>query len=110
MTTPLRIVILLVALLNMFLVVKDIRKGKIQIEYSVVWVIFSFLLVVLGIFPQICYWASGLLGIQSPSNFVFAFMLIVLLLRNFTLSKEVSQLNVKVTELAQSITLSEKEK
>jgi hypothetical protein len=110
MTTPLRIVILLVALLNMFLVVKDIRKGKIQIEYSVFWVIFSFLLVVLGIFPQICYWASGLLGIQSPSNFVFAFMLIVLLLRNFTLSKEVSQLNVKVTELAQSITLSEKEK
>lgn len=110
MTTPLRVVILLVALLNMFLVVKDIRKGKIQIEYSVFWVIFSFLLVVLGIFPQICYWASGLLGIQSPSNFVFAFMLIVLLLRNFTLSKEVSQLNVKVTELAQSITLSEKEK
>ena len=110
MTTPLRIVILLVAMLNMFLVVKDIRKGKIQIEYSVFWVIFSFLLVVLGIFPQICYWASELLGIQSPSNFVFAFMLIVLLLRNFTLSKEVSQLNVKVTELAQSITLSEKEK
>jgi hypothetical protein len=110
MTTPLRIVILLVALLNMFLVVKDIRKGKIQIEYSVFWVIFSFLLVVLGIFPQICYWAAGLLGIQSPANFVFAFMLIVLLLRNFTLSKEVSQLNVKVTELAQSITLSEKEK
>ena len=110
MTTPLRIVILLVALLNMFLVVKDIRKGKIQIEYSVFWVIFSFLLVVLGILPHICYWAAGLLGIQSPANFVFAFMLIVLLLRNFTLSKEVSQLNVKVTELAQSITLSEKEK
>ncbi len=108
MTTSLRVVILLVALLNMFLVVKDIRKGKIQIEYSVFWVIFSFLLVVIAIFPQICYWASELIGIQSPSNFVFAFMLIVLLLRNFTLSKEVSQLNVKITELAQSITLSEK--
>lgn len=108
MTTSLRVVILLVALFNMFLVVKDIRKGKIQIEYSVFWVIFSFLLVVIAIFPQICYWASELLGIQSPSNFVFAFMLIVLLLRNFTLSKEVSQLNVKITELAQSITLSEK--
>ena len=108
MSLSLRLIIALVALFNLILVVRNVRKGRIQIEYSLFWVIFSFLLVVLAIFPKICYYCSAWIGFISPSNFVFAFMLFVLLLRNFVLSKEVSRLDEKVKELAQSIALSEK--
>ena len=108
MPVSLRIIIIAIAVLNFASVVRSVRKEKIQIEHSLFWVVFSFLLIVFGVFPQICIAASRLIGIESPANFVFAFMLLVLLVRNFTLSKELSALEVKVKELTQKIALNDK--
>lgn len=65
-------------------------------------------MLVVTIFPGIVNWATGLVGIVAPTNFVFflegAFVLVILL----SLTSIVSNLNSKIYRLTQSQALLEK--
>ena len=65
--------------------------------------VFSFLLLVLSIFPQIAIALADLCGIQSPVNFIFLFMIFILLLHNFYITFRVSHLENMIQSLTQEI-------
>ena len=71
MTLFFRILLLIVAVLTGIWILRKIRKCKVRQEDAVFWICFSGVLIILGSFPEIAYWASDLLGIQSPANFIF---------------------------------------
>lgn len=106
----LRIALLLGAVWLVYVVISRVKRSKIQIEDSVFWVVLAFVILLNAIFPQIAYFFSGLLGIASPSNFVFLLISAILLLKEFSTSMQLSVLRHKVDQLAQVIALSEKEK
>ena len=83
MSTGLRVLLILMAVISTISVIRRIRKSRMRIEYAVFWVLFSAGLVVLALFPQICYFFAGLLGIMSPANFVFAVIIALLLMKSF---------------------------
>lgn len=86
----------------MFLfITNSVRKKRIQIADSIFWVLFSFLIMIIAIFPQIAISLSELIGIASPSNFVFLCIIALLMLKVFTLTATVSKLQHRVNELAQ---------
>ena len=72
------------------------------------WMVFSAVLVVLGIFPQIPIMLSKLLKIESPANFVFLAIIFVLLVHQFFLSMKLSQMEIKLRELVQSVAIENK--
>lgn len=72
-----------------------------KIEDSVFWVFFSFMLILLSLFPQIAYWLAGVLGIQTPVNFIFLSILFALILKIFKLSLRISQLESKQQDFVQ---------
>ena len=63
------------------------------------------MIIVLAIFPEISYWLSKLLGIESPANLVFLFVICLLLEKIFTLSIITSQLEEKVSILSAEVAL-----
>ena len=63
---------------------------RVQIEDTIFWLLFSAALLVLAFFPGIAYWASNLLGFQSPINFVYVVIIFLLLAKLFLLSIRVS--------------------
>jgi len=66
--------------------------------------------VILAFFPSIAIFLSGLLGIASPVNFVFLVIIFILMVKCFSLSIYLSQLNDKIKKLSQHIAINEKVK
>ena len=71
MSLVLRIVLIVVAILSFVFVLRKIRKAQVRIEDILFWLVVSLGVLILGIFPKIAYWFSNILGIMSPTNFVF---------------------------------------
>ena len=109
MAITLRIVLILMALMVLFFVIRKIRKASLRIEASIFWVIFSLLLVIMALFPELSALAARILGVTSPANLVFAFIIFLLLIKGFSQSIEISTLERKLETLTRRIALEEKE-
>lgn len=106
MVTPvLRTILFLASVFITLWIMYKIRKSKAKIEDSIFWVLFSFALIILSLFPQIAYWLSGVLGIQTPVNFIFLTILFALIVKVFRLSLRVSQLESKQQDFVQRYAL-----
>ena len=110
MTITFRVLLAAVALMTLLYMLFKIRKSRMMVSYAVFWIIFAVMLIVLSLFPGIAEFASKLLGISSPANLVFAFIIFVLLMRLFKASVELSVLDTKVRRLSQKIALDENER
>lgn len=110
MSIYLRIILVVISMLSMLSILKRVRKSKLQIEYSIFWIVFSILLILVAIFPQPMFTLAQILGIQSPANMVFLFVIFILLIKLFNMTIEVSQLQYKQQELVQKIALDENKK
>lgn len=107
MSIALRAILLAGAVATFFFMFVQIRRNKMLISHTVFWSLFAIGLVVLGIFPGIAIWAAGLLGIESPANFVFLVMIFLLIVKLFTSSVKIARLDHKLTELSEHIALME---
>ena len=105
MTVTLRIFLIIASLLTVIWILRKIRKMKVKMEDAIFWLIFSALIIILAIFPEISYWLSKILGIESPANLVFLFVICLLLEKIFTLSIITSQLEEKVSMLSAEVAL-----
>ena len=105
MTGNLRILLLFAAVITAVWIMHKIRKLKVKMEDAIFWVVFAFVLAVLGLFPELSFWMTKKLGVQSPANLVFLLMIALLMEKVFTLSILVSQLEDKVSVLSAEIAL-----
>ena len=71
---------------------------------------FSFVLMVIGIFPGIAIFLAKIVGIQSPVNFVYLVVIFLLILRSFMLTIRISWLEERVKNLVEEIAIREKDK
>ena len=110
MALAFRLLLILVAVLLLFFVIRRIRKASLRIEASIFWVVFSILLVIMALFPEICMFFADLLGVESPANLVFAFIIFLLLVKGFSQSLEISGLEQKLETLTRKLALEEKMK
>ncbi|MCM1499254.1 MAG: DUF2304 domain-containing protein [Clostridium sp.] len=109
MSVMLRVLLIGMSVLSLFYVIWKIRHSKMQIEYALFWIILSLGIIMLAIFPEIIYWVTVKVGGVSPVNFVYLFIITILLLKTFMMTIEISQLETKVKDLVQQIALDEKE-
>ena len=74
---------------------------------SIFWLFFSFSFVLFGVFPGIPSAIAGIFGFMSASNFVFLYVIAVLVIRDFTRSIRLSKQEQRINALAQEIALRE---
>ena len=102
MTTTLRVIVLLISILTFLYVMKRINKAKVQINDAIFWIFFSVILLIFGLFPDIIYKLQRVIGIADSTNCLFFILIGVLLMKVFSLSIKVSQLENKLVELIQA--------
>lgn len=105
MSVTLRVVLLCMALLTVVWILRKIYKCKVKLADAIFWFCFAILLAVLGVVPDIAYIFADIIGIQAPVNFIFLFILALVLEKLFTLSIKVSQLEDKITVLSAELAL-----
>lgn len=105
MTLTLRIVLVVCSLLTCAYAIRRIRASGVDISDTVFWILFSFYLLLISIFPGIMSFFSKLLGVLSPVNMVFLSVIALLGYKCFTLSIKVSALEIKLKTLAVDMSL-----
>lgn len=108
MSFAFRIILILASLMTTLYIVRKIRYSKLQIEYAIFWIILSFLLILISIFPVLVTIPTNIIGMQAPVNFVFLVIIFILLIKAFMQTIEHSQLENKLNDLAQKIAIDEK--
>lgn len=98
------------ALLTFWLILRKIRKAEVTIADSTFWFLFALSLVLMGVFRQIPFFFADLFSIESPANFVFVYVIAVLVIREFYATVEVSQLRAKLRNLVQNQALADAQK
>lgn len=101
----LRVILLIAAIGLVVFLLHSIKKSKMSIEDALFWMGFSFLILLMSIFPEIPSFLSDTIGFMSPVNFVFLFFIFVLIIRGFLSNRRISQLENRVKELTQQIAL-----
>lgn len=108
MSFAFRFILILASLMTTIYIVRKIRYSKLQIEYAIFWIILSFLLILISIFPVLVTIPTNIIGMQAPVNFVFLVIIFILLIKAFMQTIEHSQLENKLKDLAQKIAIDEK--
>lgn len=104
-----RIILVIASLFTMWFMIRKIRQEKVQIEAAMFWVIMALILVVFSLFPDVADVCARLLGIYSTPNFLFLLMIFLLMVKVFSLTLQVSQLESRQKELVQKIALARKD-
>ena len=110
MSLALRVFLLICAVLVFVFVIRKIKKSEFETMDAIFWLLFVAVIAILAIFPGIAYALSGVLGFDSPSNFVFLCVIAILLIRVFSLNAKVAHLRAKTNSLIQEIALRERER
>lgn len=110
MNASLRVLLVACAVIVLIFILRKLRKSQIQVMDSIFWLLFSLSLVILAIFPEIAYALARFLGFQAPVNFVFLYVIAVLLVRDFSSTVKNAQQREKLTSLIQEIALRDYEK
>ncbi len=103
----LRVLLIIVSVWLFCHVLRSVRKSQVQIDDMIFWLLFSIVIVVLALIPQIATWAADLLGVMSPVNLIYLVIIFVLLLKLFSISIRCSQLEAKIKTLTQEIAVRE---
>ena len=100
-------IVLAVTLLG--LVLTMLLRRQLREKYAVLWIVVGLLVLILGLFPGLLEWATRILGVQVPSNLLFALSIILLLGVSLHLSWELSQAEEEIRRSAEESAISRAE-
>jgi len=92
--------------ITIFLVIVDlVRRRRMRVEYSLLWLATGAALVVLGVWHQLVIHITKVIGAALPMSTLFFFGLIFLMLINLHYSVKISSLTDKINSLTQELAL-----
>ena len=109
MSSGLRLGLLLASLGVFAVIIFAVVKKKLNIKYSIVWLLWALMAMAMSIFPDIFYGLSDLLGIQLPVNTVFLIMTALLYALTFYVYIMISKHNEEIIKLTYEISSLKKE-
>ena len=107
MSITLRFILLIGSVISFILCVRRIKQAKLKVENSIIWMVGSFVLILMSIFSNAVGWLSNKLGFMAPVNFVFLVIIGFLLIQTFIDNIRISTLNEKIKDLNHYIALKE---
>ncbi|MGL5634240.1 MAG: DUF2304 domain-containing protein [Sarcina sp.] len=103
MNNILHIILIVASLLFTVYILSMIKRSKLSLKYSLLWIFLGLFFIVLSVFPKLVGMASKLLRIYSPVNTLFLGIIFILLLILFTQTVAISKLKDQVTCLSQEL-------
>lgn len=109
MSVSLRALCVVGSVITFWIITRRIKKARVRIDDMIIWILFSFALMLIAIFPDIPRFFAHLFGFQAMSNFVFLAVITILLMREFNNTLKISELNARLDELIEEQALQTKE-
>ena len=103
-----RILIAILLLLVAGIIFNQVRRRKLDLRYTLSWILLVIVLAVLTLFPGLLNLISKGLGIYSPVNMIFFFGFVFALVIIYSLTVAVSKQASEIRSLAQEIALLKK--
>jgi hypothetical protein len=107
MTDRLQVWVIVVSIVILVGIIDLVRRRKLREEYSFLWLVMAFGLLVLAIFPNILSTLSHIAGISLPVNTLFVVGLLFVILICLYFSLRISSLTNQVKNLTQEVALLE---
>ena len=108
MSLALQIVLLVLVFIFLLAIIHLLRKGKLSLKYSLIWIFSSIILLIMIIFPQLSIQVSKWIGVEVPSNFIFMLEGIFVLVILISLTLIVSNQTSRLTRLPQAVAILER--
>lgn len=103
MSSSLRLGLLLASILVFAFIIVTVANRKLNIKYSIVWMLWALFSLFMAIFPETFYVLSDLLGIQMPVNTVFLIMTALLYALTFYVYIMITKHNEEIIKLTYEI-------
>jgi hypothetical protein len=95
----------LLALVIVALVIEMLRRKKLREKYAVLWLVVGVATLVLAAFPRLLNIVAEYVGVQVPSNLLFAMSILMLLGVCLHLSWEISVVEDETRTLAEEVAI-----
>lgn len=89
-------------------VLRLLKRHRLQLRYTLLWLFCTFLLFLLILFPQAMTWIGRLVGIQTTMNTLYVFLIGFLIILSLSLTSIVSIQMKEIKTLDQNIALNER--
>ena len=109
MSMMLRGLLIVGSLLTAFYVLRRVRRSRMRTEDSVFWLLFSLILVIMGLLPDLVTSLADWMGVMSAANLVFLIVIFFLIMKLFLMDQPISVLQRQVTETAQQVAIEGRE-
>ena len=101
---------IIAAIVVILYMIHSIRKDKLSVSNSFMWIIFCIGLLILSIFPKSLDWLAVALGIDYPPTLFLSIAIIILFILVFIQSKKIEELHKKVIDLGQELSIVKNER
>lgn len=101
LSMSLRISLIIVAIVFIVIVINNVGRKKLLLQYSLSWLIIAVGMIMFAVFPKIAVMLSKAVNVKEPSNFVYAVGLLILLYLLLGLTRRVSKQNAEMRNLVQ---------
>lgn len=108
MPINLKIFLIIIVLFFLVLIIDNIKKQRLLLKYSLLWMFSAFIMIMCVLFPSILSLICKILNIELISNLVFLVGILILLILTFTLTIIVSEQKKKIIILTEEIANLEK--
>ena len=96
---------MLVSIAGLLIMLSMVKNKKLELRYTLTWILTSFCFIILSLFPDILRAISDLLHIIEPVNTLFLLIIFFLLVISFTITLVVSKNANRVKTLTQELAL-----
>lgn len=108
MSPTLRVILLIGVIVYFAVVVHLLKKKRLTLKYSLLWLLMGCILFLFVIFPQILIWICRLLGFEDTMNGLFTIAIGFILILLMALTAIVSKQTDRIKNLVQDNALLEK--
>lgn len=109
MQVTLRVALVIYAIILFIVVTHLLKKEKLPEKYTILWYIFSLVILLIGIVPQFLEIISKSFGFEVLSNFVIGVLITLLTIMCLALSIMIAKQKKKITLLIQEVSILKKE-
>lgn len=110
MNNVLKIEMIIVLLLFLLFIVNSIRRNRMNLKYSLIWIFSSIVILVFVLVPGLLEWTTKMLGFQVTSNMIYMLAIVAILLIVLSLTTIVSRQADEIRSLIQEVSLLKSEK
>jgi hypothetical protein len=102
-TVKLQVILLLASVITFLLIINMIRKYNLELRYSLLWIFFCIINVLLASVGNIGTFIADLLSIKEPVNAIFLLSFIFQFSLIFSLTLTISRISNKIRQLVQEL-------